>query len=93
MDSDRQMKPHPPQAVPLPPLGKAEYPCDNCDYKRMLMRTSDVHFFGDDCPIECKKYNAWKKKNKLQGSRASVVIIDEWLCVDERKEKKNGKCE
>ena len=46
MDSDRQV----------------EYPCDNCEYKRMLMRTADVHFFGDECPIECKKYDEWKEK-------------------------------
>ena len=55
------------------------------------MRTADVHFFGDECPIECKKYNVWREKNKLQGSRASVSIVDEWLSIDERKEKKDGK--
>lgn len=31
--------------------------CENCEYRKMIAKMFDIHIWGDDCWINCKKEN------------------------------------
>ena len=37
-------------------------PCESCHTRKTYARLFDIHFFGEDCPYVCEKYDKWKKE-------------------------------
>ena len=59
-----------------------EDPCKNCPTRKMYARSFDLHFWGDDCPYECKKHKIYKetledKTDERPG--ANVTVPFSWL--------------
>lgn len=46
-------------------------PCKNCHIRKMYAKTFDAHFWGEDCPYECEKYERWKEVQKYEQSNTT----------------------
>lgn len=44
-----------------------ECPCEKCDTRKTIAYLTDCHFYGADCPYECKEYEEWKKWQEVTG--------------------------
>ena len=41
-----------------------EMPCWNCEIRKWYVRRLDAHFFGEDCPYVCERYERWKDERE-----------------------------
>ena len=41
---------------------KKSCPCDLCEIRIGYAIAIDAHFYGDDCPYNCSRYEEWKSK-------------------------------
>ena len=51
-----------------------EDPCKKCWTRKWYARKFDIHFWGEDCPYECKEYKQYKKSPGIEDA-----IVDEFL--------------
>ena len=35
------------------------YPCKECDLRKAFAIHLDLHFYGEDCPFVCEKYDKY----------------------------------
>lgn len=40
-------------------MSDMECPCKNCSTRQFYAKKFDIHIWGDDCPYECERYNAY----------------------------------
>lgn len=41
-----------------------KHPCNYCSIQKTYAKDWDIHFFGEDCPYECERYEKWKAEQK-----------------------------
>lgn len=43
-------------------------PCKACQIRKIYVRYFDMHFCGDDCPYDCKEWDAYKKERNVENN-------------------------
>ena len=48
---------------------EGEHPCEKCKVRKGYARRFNIHFWGDDCPYECKKLKGFVEKGRRINGR------------------------